>query len=172
MCQWCGAALPQSPAPPVEPIPSPVIIRESEPSSWGRRSPGGVIGLIVFVVFVIIILSVALSLNSSMSSSGSGPTVNITGLNVMSPDNACGLNGDNSGTIDLHPPGGGMAIISWGLPGPGGSLPCTVQTVTTNTPGFELIGALPDTATSFPSVLIVSMTTPSSFQGGLNVTFT
>jgi len=44
--------------------------------------------------------------------------------------------------------------------------------VSTDTPGFELIGSLPDTATTFPSVLIVSMTTPSSFQGVLNVTFT
>lgn len=140
--------------------------------SGGRRSPGGVIGVIAFVVIVIIILVVAVSLNSSMSPSGSGPSVNITGLNVMSSDNACGLNGDDSGNINLHPPGGGIPFILWGLPGPSGSLPCTVQSVSTDTAGFSLFGSLPYTATSVPDSIAISMIPPTSFDGVLNVTFT
>lgn len=102
----------------------------------------------------------------------SGPALDITSLNVRSPDNACGLNGDNSGTVTLSPPGGSIPFISWGLPGPSGVLPCTVSTVSTNTSGFELFGGVPYTATSFPSVLTVSMIAPASFHGVLNVTFT
>jgi hypothetical protein len=129
-----------------------------------------VIGIVVFIVIVIIIVVAAASFHPTTTPSS--PTVDITGLNVTSPDNACGLNGDDSGTVNLQPPGGGMPIISWGLPGPGGSLPCTVQSASTNTPGFNLIGSLPYTATTFPSVLIISMIVPSSFNGVLNVTFT
>jgi hypothetical protein len=172
VCQWCGSSIPQPAAPPVQPSPATVIITERGPGPGWGRSPGGVAGVIVFVAFVIIILVAAISLNFSMSMSGSGPSVDITGLNVMSSDNACALNGDDSGNINLHPPGGGIPFILWGLPGPGGSLPCTVQSVSTNTPGFSLFGSLPYTATSFPGSLAISMFTPSSFSGVLNVTFT
>ena len=146
---------------------------ELRPIEWGRRYPTGPIGIIVFVVFVIILLVIVFSLSTSITPPSTGSSLNINGLNVQSPDNACGLNGDNAGTITLQPPpGGGIPFISWGLPGPGGSVPCTVRNVSTNTPGFDLFGSFPYTATSFPSVLVVSMIPPSSFNGVLNVTFT
>ena len=135
-----------------------------------RYGPPGVIAAVI-LVFVIIVIVAAVATNTSMHGS-TGPSVDITGLSVTSPDNACGLNGDDSGTVQMNMPGGGMPTISWGLPGPSGSLPCTVSSASTNTPGFVLIGSFPFTATSFPSVLIVSMETPSSFHGILNVTFT
>jgi hypothetical protein len=81
------------------------------------------------------------------------------------------LNGDDAGTITLNPPGGGIPFISWGVPGPGGSVPCTVNNVSTNTPGFSLLGSFPYRVTSVASTIIVSMIAPSSFQGVLNVTF-
>ncbi len=132
-----------------------------------------VVASIVTVVVLLIIFAVVLA-NSSAPSlpSGGSSSVDITGLNVRSADNACGLNGDNSGTIYLHPSGGGLPFIVWGLPGPGGSIPCTVQNVSTDTLGFVLFGSLPYTATSFPSTLAISMIVPSSFHGVLNVTFT
>jgi hypothetical protein len=169
LCQWCGSALPQPAPPPVQAGPSTVIIRETEPVLGWRRSPGGVIGVVVFIVVVIIIVVAVVSFHPATNPSA--PSLNITGLNVISPDNACGLNGDDSGTVDLNPSGGGIPFISWGLPGPSGSLPCTVQSVSTNTPGFSLFGSFPYNATTFPSVLIVSMIAPSSFNGVLNVTF-
>jgi hypothetical protein len=128
-----------------------------------------VIALIFIVIIVIVVLVATISIN--VSAPHSGPSLDITGLNVRSPDNACGLNGDDAGTVNLSPPGGGIPFILWGLPGPGGSVPCTVQNVSTNTPGFALFGSLPYTATSFPSVLAISMIPPASFSGVLNVTF-
>ena len=129
-------------------------------------------GAIVAVVAVLLIVIMVALILSSSAPSPSGPSVDITGLKVKSPDNACGLNGDDSGTINLKPPGGGIPFILWGLPSPGGSIPCTVQNVSTDTPGFTLIGSLPYTATSFPSTLAISMILPSSFHGVLDATFT
>jgi hypothetical protein len=168
VCQWCGSGLTAPPSTP--PPPSPQVIIEQVPvernlsAYWGVR-------IIVFVVFLIVIIAIIASVTTSPPAA-SGPAVNITGLNVNSPDNACGLNGDDSGTVTLNPPAGGIPYIAWGLPGPGGYVPCTVTSVSTNTPGFTLFGSLPYTASSVPSVLIISMTTASSFQGVLNVTFT
>lgn len=122
---------------------------------------------------IIILIVVYVSFNSQNSPpASSGPSFHITGLAVTSPDNACGLNGDDSGTIQASALQGGFPTITWGLPGPGGSLPCTVSSVSTNTSGFMLIGNLPYNATSFPSVLVVSMIVPASFTGVLNITFT
>ena len=129
-------------------------------------------GAIVTVFAVLLIITMVALILSGSAPSPSGPSVDITRLNVKSPDNACGLNGDGSGTINLNPPGGGIPFILWGLPGPGGSIPCTVQNVSTDTPGFLLFGSLPYTATSFPSSLAISMIPPSSFHGVLDVTFT
>ena len=129
-------------------------------------------GAIVAVVAVLLIITMVALILSGSAPSPSGPSIDITRLNVKSPDNACELNGDDSGTINLNPPGGGIPSTLWGLPGPGGSIPCTVQNVSTDTPGFMLFGSLPYTATSFPSSLAISMIPPSSFHGVLDVTFT
>lgn len=170
LCQWCGSALTAPPSIPAPPPPSPQIIVEQVPVERAE-SPYWGVRIIIFVVFLIVIIAIIASVASNPPAS-SGPSVNITGLNVNSPDNACGLSGDDSGTVTLNPPGGAIPFITWGLPGPGGNVPCTVTGVSTNTPGFSLFGSLPYTASSVPSVLIISMTTPSSFQGVLNVTCT
>lgn len=167
-CEWCGNALPHLPPSVPLPPPPPVVVERVE-IRYPRYSA---LGVIVAAVLIIVFIAVYVSLSSQSSTPPSGPSVHITGLNVKSPDNACGLNGDDAGTIQASELSGGFPTISWGLPGPGGSLPCTVSSVSTNTPGFSLIGSFPFNATSFPSVLIVSMITPSSFTGILNVTFT
>lgn len=155
------------------PLPSAQVGVEAAPADQSQSSISPIAAIIAAVVVVILLVIVGFVLVSTAPApSSGGPRVNITGLNVNSPDNACGLNGDDSGTVNLNPQGGGFASITWGLPGPGASVPCTVNSVSTSTPGFELFGSFPFNATSFPSVLIVSMLTPSSFNGVLNVTFT
>ena len=170
VCQWCGSGLTSSASVPPPLPPSPQVIVEQVPVErtpsvyWGVR-------IIVFVVFLVVIIAIVASVGTGPPASP-GSSVSISGLDVKSPDNACGLSGDDSGTVTLNPPDGGIPYIAWGLPGPGGNVPCTVTAVSTNTPGFYLFGSLPYTASSLASVLIISMTTPSSFQGVLNVTFT
>lgn len=173
VCQWCTSALSQPAPPPPTLEYHPIELDAPErPSPF---TPGVIAGLVALVIVVIIIVAVAASLQSaSAPSSGSG--VQVTGLRVVSGDDACGLNGDDSGTYQS---GGqvssgyqGPPIITWGVPGPSGTVPCTVSSVSTNTPGFELSASLPQTVTSTPSVLVVSvLVEPSSFHGVLNVTF-
>jgi hypothetical protein len=126
---------------------------------------------VVVILVVVVLAVVGFVWISSVKVSLSSPSVDITGLHVVSPDNACGLNGDNYGSIEMQPPGGGIPFITWGLPGPGGKLPCTVESVSTNTLGFTLFGEFPDNVTTFPGTVVVSMIPPSSFTGILNVTF-
>ena len=172
MCQWCSSALPRPRAPTPPPVPSqgPLPAPVSIPA--GRTSSAALIGVIVLVAVMVVIAVAFVSVASNPPSTPPpNSSVDITGLHVVSLDNACGLNGDSSGTVTLHPPSGYPFII-WGVPGPSGSVPCTVQSVTTNTPGFELFASFPFNVTQAPSILLVSMLPPASFVGVLNVTFT
>jgi len=169
-CQWCGSTLP---LPLLETRPPEQGYRplttDVEPSeSQSGIHPGLIVAAIV-VVLIIVSAIAYVSLGSTLQPAG--PSVNITGLSVTSPDNACGLNGDDHGTIQLHPPGRGIPFITWGIPGPGGSVPCTVENVSTSTLGFTLFGEFPVTANTSLSVMVVSMIPPASFSGILEVTF-
>jgi hypothetical protein len=169
VCQWCGSAIALPEPRLVPPASNDAELVVGEPIETSSRSSAGVISVIIIIAIVVIAGSLAAVYSPKPPS---GHSLEITGLYVKSPDNACGLNGDDSGNIDLSPPGGGFPVISWGLPGPGGELPCTVTTASTNTSGFQLVGSFPYKATSFPGILVVSIIAPASFQGVLNVTFT
>ncbi len=172
MCQWCSSALPRPRAPTAPPVPSqgPLPTPVSIPA--GRTSSAALIGGIVLVAVRVVIAVAFVSVASNPPSTPPpGASVDITGVHLVSLDTACGLNGDSSGTVTLHPPRG-FPFIIWGVPGPSGSVPCTVQSVTTNTPGFERFASFPVNVTRAPGVLLVSMLPPPSFVGVLNVTFT
>lgn len=127
--------------------------------------------IIAIVVGVGIVIFGVLALAAAPHPGSTGPTVNITGLDVTSPDDACGLRGDDAGTIYLHPSGGTIPYILFGAPGPTGSVPCTVENVSTTTPGFTVFGSFPETVTTFPGSVVVSFIPPESFSGVLNISF-
>ena len=161
---------PQFPSGPAEPYRDSYSGTSSAPSAF------------VLVIIVLLVISLVVGLIGALfvfgefskappSLPGAGSGVQISGLRVASPDDACGLNHDDGGEVSLNP-AVGPATITWGLPGPSGHVPCTVRTVATNTSGFELLATLPQTTTSIPGILIVSMILPEAFSGVLNVTFT
>lgn len=113
-CQWCGRSLPQ----PIRTGPPHArtqhVVVEREAVYTGGRRGGSIVALDVIVITVIVFVA---SVASSQPNPSPGSSLRISGLKVSSPDGACGLNGDDSGTIDLSLPSGGIPIKSWGLPG-------------------------------------------------------
>ena len=152
------------PAPPVPP---------------SRGPPAGVIIAIVTVLLVILFVVVAaasLSAPSAPSFPGPGPvgslTIHITEIAVASSDDACGLNGYNSSQpVPFTTTANSVFALFWSLPGPTGPLPCTVSTVSTDTPGFTVNGFLPFNVTSPGTQFTVFLHTPSSYSGTFDVTF-
>jgi hypothetical protein len=94
--------------------------------------------VIVIVVVVILVIGLLVFLFYPVST----PTVNITVINFVSSDNACGLNGETasgfstnvSQPVDLE-----FSMMNFNsTPGE-----CTVHTIGTNTTGFSITGASP-----------------------------
>ena len=135
-------------------------------------SPNGlIVGAVVFVVILLIVVigiaSLASYQPSSPSSPGSGgPSVDVTGVTVTSSDDACGLNGITypafaSPNLPLG--------IGWGLPENGYPMPCTVESVTTDTPGFYVSANVPLTVTLSNTPLVISIGYPYSYSGPLHL---
>ena len=182
-CQWCGASLVVPPLPASE-SPETTAYRSLDfsgpPSSGGRSAPGITgprIGAIIAVAVVTVILLgiVIAALTFSPSSTtlpglpgSGGGSVDVTGVTVSSPDDACGLNGVTSPAFaSPNLPAG----IGWGLPANGASYPCTVNNVTTDTPGFIVYANLPLTVTAENTILIVDLQYPTSYHGSLHLIF-
>lgn len=131
---------------------------------------------IVFIVLLVIVLigvAVAFATFPSTTPSVSQSTsVDVTQVIAYSPDNACGLNGADEGGFAAS--GVSFQPLAWFLPASASvSVPCTVSTITTPTAGFTVeAGNLPFTATSPMTFMSITVVTPSSYAGTLNITFT
>jgi hypothetical protein len=171
LCRWCGALLvPLRIARNARRIDLHAAFHPGD-APPRRTSRAWMIWAIAFVVIMLVILAAAGTwIKPQVVTTSWTPTMDITGVNVSSPDDACGLDGDTSGTVTLHQHAGvEHPVISWAIPGPSGSLPCAVSSAGTNTTGFEVFGNLPMNFTS-AGLLNLSLVTPLSFQGIVNVT--
>jgi hypothetical protein len=129
-------------------------------------------GIVIIVIVVIAFLALVLSVPSGPPSlpGVGGDTVHVSEVAASSPDNACGLNGIVTGGFDSGP--FEYEPITWVLPASGSvAPPCTVTNATTNTSGFEIVASLPFTANSTMTFFTLSVLTPASFDGVLNITF-
>ena len=177
-CQWCGSGLPLPSVPrldfsrtPVfeEPLPEP----EEEDDS---RPLGSIIVRVIFVAIFLIIVGIGFSVSNQGSTSTttsypvtSGPdTVNVTQVAVNVPTDACGLSGITPGAFSV--PAYTMYPLAWWLPWAGGSLPCSVSSVTTDTPGFNVTGNFPLSVTANQTPLMLNVETPAAYNGVLTLT--
>lgn len=189
-CQWCGSSMPlpsniyppplhfdRVVSPPGEP-------RDDEPPDFDPDDHGfwtgsRVVRLGFLVVILIITIAAFSSSNSSSQTSSSSPVsscsgnecggaVNVSAVNIVSPDNACGLNGAAAGAFST----GSYATHSvvWWLPLNGASVPCSVESVQSDTPGFTLSANVPLNVTSAETPLLVNIYTPGSYDGTLTLT--
>lgn len=129
--------------------------------------------LAVVVLFAVVGVGVALVLATAPSVSPPTPSapVHVTQILARSPDYACGLNGVTEEGFS----GRGEAFQSVVVVVPASdsvSLPGTVSSITTSTPGFHVLASLPFTATAPMTFLSFSVETPASYDGVPNLTFT
>jgi len=98
--------------------------------------------LIVVCVIIVVLLVVGVVATLFLQSSTS-PNINVTGINFVSPDDVCGLNGatdtgfsgNSSQSIEF------TYQISGNTTTNGGTAACTIHSVSTTTPGISLTGA-------------------------------
>jgi hypothetical protein len=95
---------------------------------------------VAVVLFVVLILVVGVA---SFLYAPSASSVVVTGINFSSPDDACGLDGaTDSGFNDTT---SDAIQFTYGLSGnssaDGGTAACTIENITTTTPGFSVTGA-------------------------------
>jgi hypothetical protein len=134
--------------------------------------------IVVVVVMLILVGAVALTVPASTTSTSgfnSNPTpsapntVNVSGVVVNVPTDACGLQGITPGAFSV--PAGTAYPFGWWLPWNGGSVPCTVSNVTSDTPGFSVgTDDFPLTVTSNQTPLLFEVFCPSSYDGVLTLT--
>lgn len=181
VCQWCGVPLPLPTAPTappldVEPAPEGIDADESYFEQGPRRSILARVAALVVVVIVLLVLVATSNPPAQTVPNGpvccgsepeSGP-VNVSLIQVNSPDNACGVNGAVAGAFSTS--AGATHPVVWWLPLHGASVPCTVQSVVSNTRGFTLSGDYPLTVTSDQTPLLINIYVPSSYNGILNLT--
>jgi hypothetical protein len=89
--------------------------------------------LVVIVVFVLVIGVVAFLLPAPVAG------IQVSAINVDSPDNVCGLDGASSEGFDANTTdvvGFDYSITGANATAWVGTLACTISTVTTSTPGF------------------------------------
>ena len=134
-----------------------------------------VIAFIVILVIIIAALVTQTSTQTSTPQSGfpittPGGSVNVTEIYVASPDDACGLNGTTHAGFNGTPTGGWT--LTFLLPA-AGSVPCTVQGVSSPTGGFTAFSYyLPMNVTSPGTPLEVNVFLPDgSYTGPLDLTF-
>ena len=182
-CQWCGAALLPNIPPPVQPIgyrpgePTPDLEEDEEESPDSRWSNPWLYYRITMFIILLVIFVATISVNPGTTTTStttnfppptSGP-VNVTRVNVTSPDNACGLNWMGAG--GYHGAAFVQHTMFWWLPEPSGSTPCTVSNVSTPDPGWYLESSLPSTVTGSQTPIYVTAVAPASFNGTLDLVF-
>lgn len=92
---------------------------------------------VVVVVFVVLLVGGVLAFFLSAP-----PAIDVTGINFVSPDNACGLDGATD--YGFNGTAGQSLEFTYqlynGLPN-NATTPCTIANITTTTPGFSVTGA-------------------------------
>jgi hypothetical protein len=172
-CQYCGKSMAMSPSPPI--LPSPVA--SAPQASWLAATPYATTAppppprprrwgrIVVAIVAVILILGVIFLFLAP------SPNVIVTGINFSSPDDACGLNGATD--YGFNASSGTSMQFTYQLSGnnttDGGTSACTINSLTTSTPGFSISGAnvplaIPANSTQ---LLSFSVNMPSSSYTGI-----
>jgi hypothetical protein len=129
--------------------------------------------IVIVLAFFVIAMGVSFSNQPSSSTSttypiNSGPdTVNVTQVVVNVPTNACGLSGITPGAFSV--PAYTEYPMGWWLPW-SGSVPCSVSSVTSDTPGFNVSGNFPLNVTSPQTALLFTISTPAEYNGVLTLT--
>jgi len=125
--------------------------------------------VIVLVVIVVVIL--ILGVVSYLLLPTSSPNINITGVNFFSTDDACGLNGATASGFTAN--SSQAYPLSFYISGNnttnGGTAACTINSVSTSTPGFSITGAnvpLPVPENESP-LLSFTLNCPSSPYSGV-----
>jgi len=170
-CQFCSAKLPwSSPPPPSAPAYQPLPAPQVPPT---RESNA----VIVIVVVVVVILIAGIAFFATLVPSTSLPSlpgtngVVVTQVVAISGDDACGLNGVNENGFTTNV--GEYRLLAWFVPASQSvSPPCTVNSITTNTAGFEVLASVPFTASSDMTLLSFQVVSYSPYNGPLNITFT
>jgi len=175
-CQWCSSPLPRLFTP--APITQEYRPLEPPPAVPAGPNVGGIIGIVVFAIVALVILGIVLTASTTVTPPSLGPPgggsptiVDVSAVYALSLDDACGLNGANqAGFVTTS---GETVTLQWDLPATGaGHVPCTVSTVSTNSPGFSVSASLPFTATASGTPLNVGVDVPQGYYDGiLNVTF-
>jgi len=170
-CDWCGSYLTA-----LRPLPPAAI-------APGGRSPyhdaplfgGHWRGSLVVVVCTVTVLAVVFVVVAELGPIGLSPPVGLDAVHVTevvasSPDDACGLDGANSGPFTAN--GSSFHLLLWIVPANGsGSLPCTIENISTTTPGFSVAATVPVTVTLAMTVLSFDVYTPLVYSGPLAITF-
>lgn len=145
----------------------------SAPSPPRRRSLGRTAIVIVVLIVVVILVLGAISYFAAPSSS---PIV-ITGVNIYSPDDVCGLDGATADGFNAST--SSSVELTYGISGNnttgGGTAACTIHSVNTTTPGFSVTGAnvplvIPANAT--PNLSFTVNTPGSPYTGVLTLVMT
>jgi hypothetical protein len=124
--------------------------------------PALIAGIVVLVIFVLIVVAAVSSFPTLPSSGGS---VVVTQIMVQSSDDACGLEGATApgfttATGQTHPVGFGARSQYY---------PCTVNSVVSATPGFEVLGSFPVTVTSYSQIIAFSVLGTEAYDGVLDL---
>ena len=170
VCQFCSAKLPWTLPPPpsvpaYQPLPSLQVPQSRETSA-----------VIVIVVVVVVILIAGIAFFAALAPSPSLPSlpgtngVVVSQVLAISADNVCGLNGANENGFTTNV--GEYQQLVWLVPASQSvSAPCTVNSITTDTAGFEVIASVPFTASTEMTFLAFQVVSYSSYNGPLNITF-
>jgi hypothetical protein len=132
-------------------------------------SAGVIVALVVVGAVVILFFAILLATPIQPQSSFGAGQVVVTQINAYSGDDACGLNGISFGGFTAF--SGEFVSVSLYVGGQPSGAPCTIVSISTNTPGFGVSAYLPFTTSEAESNLVISVTTPNSFNGPLNITF-
>ncbi|MCI4372754.1 MAG: zinc ribbon domain-containing protein [Thermoplasmata archaeon] len=180
-CQYCGSAfatgaatpLPSNAPPPAPPFPGSTNSWAGAPPQYAApRRRSRLLVVLAVIVAVILVLGVV-----SFLLVPPGPEIQVTIINVDSPDNVCGLDGEygdgfNASTGDLV---GFDYLISGANASSGGTLPCTIVAVSTPTAGFSVTNvSVPLTVPANETVdLTFSIQCPGSdYTGSLTLVMT
>jgi hypothetical protein len=180
-CQFCGSAFtPSTSAPLPTGVPSVPTPYQAPPAAWGGGGPpppaprrrSRLLVIVVVIVVVILVLGVVAYFTTPPP-----PGIQINSINVDSVDNVCGLDGASASgfaanTTDQVP----LSFNVTGASAPnGGTYGCTIETVTTSTPGFSLFNVSEPLIVPANETVILSFTVQcpnSDYTGVLTLVMT